>query len=304
MDLAGVSRGALWRLAHHKRWMYVAIASDELLIGVAVAHLGYLANTFAFAFERGSARLGVDRSALGPALVGEVNDRAGAGHGSRFRLGSTAVAVTRPRGATAYDVEVTVRDLQVTARLETEGAPPAISVVAPIPGGVLNTTEKRALLSVTGEATVGGHRFSLDGALGGYDYTQGLLARRTAWRWAFALGRARSGERVGLNLVEGFVGEPECALWVDGELFPLAEGRFEFDRAKPSSPWRVRTADGGVDLRFTPGGVHAEHKNFGIVASRFVQPMGVYEGTIRCPDGRVLELSDVLGVTEDQDMLW
>jgi hypothetical protein len=169
---------------------------------------------------------------------------------------------------------------------------------------VVNTTEKRALLAVRGEVKLAGTRHSLDGGLGGYDYTHGLLARRTAWRWAFAQGVARSGERVAFNLVEGFVGEPECALWAYGQLHPLAEGRFSFDAASPVSPWKVGTADGSVDLEFSPGGAHVEHKNFGVLASRFIQPMGVYRGTIRVDGHPPLELDEVLGVTEDQDILW
>ena len=87
-------------------------------------------------------------------------------------------------------------------------------------------------------------------------------------------------------------------------MFPLREGRFSFDPGHPLSEWRVTTrVDGAVDLRFSPGGLHAEEKNFGLIASRFVQPAGVYKGTIRA-GGRALELDRVLGVTEDQEVTW
>jgi hypothetical protein len=104
-----------------------------------------------------------------------------------------------------------------------------------------------------------------------------------------------------MNLVEGFVGEAECALWIDGALFPLAEGRFDFDAARPLQPWKVKTADGGADLRFEPGGIHEEHKNFGVIASRFVQPVGSFSGTIAVEGRGPIELDQVLGVVEDQD---
>ena len=164
-------------------------------------------------------------------------------------------------------------------------------------------TEKRALLDVTGELVVNGRHVALGGALGGFDYTHGLLARRTAWRWAYALGRAKSGERVAFNLVQGFVGEPECAAWVDGALFPLREGRFAFDCERPLSEWRVSTADGALDLVFTPGAMHSEDKDLGVIASQLVQPVGTYRGTLRV-GGKLLTLDRVLGVTEDQSVLW
>ena len=304
VDLASVGRGRLWRFAHHKRWMYVAIASDEFYIGVAVVHLGYVASAFAFVFERTAMRLRVDRSSLGPPFVCSVTDTTGEGCAARYRLPGTSVLIERSPGTADYAVQVLMEDLNLHARLEGASAPPPLAAIASVPGGLLNATEKRALLRVTGGVTVCGRRHGLDGALAGFDYTQGLLARHTAWRWAFALGRARGGERVGLNLVEGFVGEPECAVWIDDELFPLGEGRFEFDRDRPLAPWRVRTVDDRVDLRFEPGGMHAERRSLGLIRSRFVQPVGLFHGRIAPAGQGELALERVVGVTEDQDMLW
>jgi hypothetical protein len=198
-----------------------------------------------------------------------------------------------------------LQGIELSAELDAAAAPPAVTAVARVgdDDGLVNTTQKRALLAARGALRVGDFRRELRAALAGYDYTHGLLARRTIWRWAFGLGHATSGEKVGFNLVQGFVGEPECAAWIDGEVFPLREGRFAFDAHHPLSHWRVATADGGVDLRFKPGGMHAERKNLGLVASRFVQPAGVYTGTLRV-GGRELVLGRVLGVTEDQDVLW
>ncbi len=167
----------------------------------------------------------------------------------------------------------------------------------------VGVTEKRACLAVRGAALVDGHRVSLDGALGGLDFTHGLLPHRTQWNWAFGLGRTRTGERVGFNLVEGFVGEGECALWVDDRTVPISEGRFTFDRAARLGPWRVRSADGEVDLEFEPGAEHTETRNLGLVRSRFAQPLGTFRGTLRVGD-RTLELDRCLGVVEDQDVVW
>jgi hypothetical protein len=107
---------------------------------------------------------------------------------------------------------------------------------------------------------------------------------------------------VALNLVEGFVGEAECAAWVDGEVFPLGEGRFTFDAKNPLREWRVESEGGGVDMRFNPGGAHDEHRNLGVVSSRFLHPIGAYTGKLRA-GGRELDVT-ALGVTEDQDVTW
>jgi hypothetical protein len=302
VDLAPLGKGALFRLAHHKRWMYVAVATDELLLAVAIVQLGYAANTFAFAFDRRSMRMVADESSLGPSFAGRVERTADA-LDARYRLGAVETSLVRARGSDRYALAVAMPDLLVEATIAAPAAPPAISAVAKLGRGLVNATEKRALLPVSGEALVAGRRYTLDRGVAGYDYTHGYLARHTAWRWAFAMGRAKGGARVALNLVEGFVGEPECAVWIDDELFPVGEGRFRFERDNPRAPWHISTADGAVDLELSPGGVHAEHKNLGVVRSRFVQPAGTFRGTIRA-GGRELELDDVLGVTEDQDVVW
>ncbi len=299
----GPGESPLFRLAHHKKWTYLAIATDELLIGVAIVDLGYVANAFAFAFEKGRGMV-IDRSAIGPPFAVRVSDDAEEGALARFALGGTRLCVERPVGSSAYDVDLRAKGIEVRARLDTLGAPPPVAVIAKLPGGCVNTTQKRALLPVTGTAILDGRTFRLDGGLAGIDYTHGFLARHTAWKWAFLLGRARSGEKVAINLVEGFVGEAECAVWVDDDLVPVGEGRFEFDAARPMDLWRVHTRCGAVDLAFEPGGVHAEEKNLGLVRSRFLQVAGTYRGTITLPGRAPLVLDAALGVTEEQDVLW
>ncbi len=44
-------------------------------------------------------------------------------------------------------------------------------------------------------------------------------------------------------------------------------------------------------------------RNLRILRSRFVQPLGFFTGGLRFR-GREITLSELPGVTEDQDMLW
>ena len=303
VDLSPLNRSLVRRTLHHKRWMYFAIASEEVYVAVCVVRLGYAASAFAFAFDRRSRRMLVDRSSMAPPFVCEVGDTAGEGCVASYHFGLARVGIARNAGSTTYGIDASFPGMKLRARLDGAQAPPSLTAIARLPGRLLNTTEKRTLLAASGELIVGRERRSLDRGLAGYDYTNGMLARHTAWRWGFALGRAKSGERVGLNLVQGFVGEPECGVWIDDEVFPLAEGRFVFDAKDPLANWRVTTPDGAVDLSFLPGGMHAEKKNLGIVATRFVQPVGLFSGKIRA-GGKELELDRVLGVTEDQDARW
>ena len=303
VDLSPLVASFGTRVAKHKRWMYVAIAGDDLYVAVCIVRLGYVANAWAFAYDARTSELLVDRSILAAPFACKVGDSAEACEAS-IASGGQRIAIARAPGSSTYSVEARVRGLDVRARLESSRAPPPITAIAPLgAGGLLGTTEKRTLLDVTGEAVIRGVRRSLDDCVAGYDFTSGIMARRTAWHWAFMLGRATSGERVAVNLVEGFVGEAECAAWVGDELFPLGEGRFTFDTKDPLRPWAITTDGGALDLRFRPGAAHIERRNLGVVSSRFVHPIGTFTGTLDV-DGRRLAIDRALGVTEDQDVTW
>ncbi len=197
--------------------------------------------------------------------------------------------------------------MEADLELLAAGAPPPLSVVAPVPGGVVNVTQKWAGLLAFGSLEANGRRYVLDGGVGGMDYTHGYLARRTAWRWAFACGRLEDGSPVGLNLVEGFndahAGANENALWLRGQLFPLSRARFEWNPDDPLEPWHVTTEEGEVDLSFKPLALHREERDVVVAKSHFVQPVGLFSGRLQV-DGLTHPVSGVPGVTEEQDVTW
>lgn len=305
VDLSPLGLGPLARLVREKRWIYVALATDELLIGAAIVRLGYAANAFAFVLDRASGKLLVDRTAMGLPSAASVGD--GLRAGARFQSGRSALHLASPDDD-HLRFTLALPQLELEAELSLDAAPPPISAIVDLshlarPGaGRVGTTEKRALVPMKGQALVAGRRYSLDEGLAGTDYTCGYLPRHTAWHWAFALGHARGGERVALNLVEGFNGEPECAVWVDDAIFPVGEGRFTFEREHHT--WRVESACGAVQLDFQPDAVHAERRDLGLVRSRFIQPLGNFRGELRLPGRGPLQLDRVAGVCEDQDVLW
>lgn len=309
IDLSPLGAGPIFAFTHEKRWVYATIAAGEILLGFLVIHLGYVANHFVFAFDREKGRMVVDSSSLTFPTFCEVGDQAGEGCSAHYEqpLERAEAHVLRAIGSSDFIVELKSPKLTVEARLGTIGAPPPIAAVANVgadPDGLVQATEKHALLPVRGTALIDGQRVSLDGGLAGIDYSHGRLPRRATWKWAFAHGRAKSGERVAVNLVDGFVGEAECAVWIEDELFAVGEGRIDFDASRPLEPWKVRSADGAVDLRFEPGAVHAEHRDLIVVASSYVQPVGSFSGSIEVEGRGKIEIERVLGVVEDQRVLW
>jgi hypothetical protein len=250
-----------------------------------------------------------------PHVQARINDRPARGHRSTFTAPGVRFALTRGEGSDPYRWDCRLhpllqghRDgLRLNAEIATDGAGPALTVVSPVQdGGIVNVTQKWAGLPVEGALRVGSRSYRLDEGLAGLDYTQGILARRTSWRWALAMGRLSDGRSVALNLVSGFNdghdASNENALWVGDRLISLDRAEFDFDREHPDRPWVLKTGDGVVDLWFDAYYIYHESRQWKIIDSHFLQPAGRFEGTLTIDGER--HAVTLFGVTEDQDVYW
>jgi len=301
------------RFAKHKRWFYAMLASPEVLAVLSVADLGYAANAFACAIHLGERRVLFDAGYMGlPRPFTAISNHPGAGALARFRAPGIAIKLARHGQEDPYRISAQARvwrgaSFSCQGQL-TGGTAAPMTVIAPVPGdGVVNVTQKWATLELSGMLEAGGRKFELDGGMAGLDYTNGYLGRRTSWRWAFASGRLSSGVSFGLNLVEGFneasEEAQENALWLGDRLIPIGRARFEYDTARVLETWRITTEDGAVELRFLPIHAHREERDYKLVKSRFIQPLGIFEGTVRVGQSS-LPIEKLPGVVEDQDVLW
>lgn len=290
----------LWRRLHHKRWHYVGLGHEGLFIGVAIVDLGWACSAFAYCFDRRHRLLLADWSQDGlPGLQAGVSDEPLAGAHAWFRGPGARLSLDHP-ASDHLALQVRTRRLRVEARLDLQAMAPPLLAIGPIAGGLAHATQKTTALPVQGWAEAGGERFDLDGAWASIDASNGLLARDTAWRWASA-----HRPDIGFNLQQGYFGDHENVLWLDGQPLALGAARFEFDAGRPLAPWRVSTDDGLLDLVFTPEGARAADKNLGVAASHYVQPVGSFAGTVRASKAATpRQVRDLLGVTEDHRSRW
>jgi len=269
--------------------------------------VSYAANGFLFAADLKSRRALVDTSALGiSGVTMDVGSCPDEGGQERFAALGLRMSVERPLGAKNFRIAARARGLTLEASLDTSVAPRPLTLIAPVPGGVVNVTQKSVGLLATGSLRLDGTNYSLDGGFGGFDYTHGLLARHTDWRWAFATGRTRDGRIVGFNLVDGFndaIGVGENVLWVGSAMVPVSSASFRFDATDPLATWNLSTSDGRVDLRFEPTGEHLEDRNLLVAKSHFRQAYGTFRGTVDVGSGPI-EIECVPGVAEDQQITW
>jgi hypothetical protein len=293
--MAGPAR----RLASHKRWQFASAATDRAVLAMAIADLGWAASAFVYLFDRPSRRLVADLSWTGLPGAAGVSETPGRPGPSRFHGRGVDLLVERPSDAPLWTIGVDTPTLRARCMLDGRGAPPTLCAIAHPPNARGNCTHKTVGLAATGEAEVAGERYSLDGGVGVLDHTSGLLARDTAWRWAIA---ARRG--FGFNLVEGFNGAVENAVWIDDRIVPVGAARFEFDAKAPLEPWYARSDDGVIDLVFTPEGKRGENKDFVVAMSRYVQPIGTFRGVVRPSGAAPIEIRDLVGFTEDHVTRW
>jgi hypothetical protein len=284
-----------------KHWIYLTLASEAVHVAVAVVDLAYATKVFAFVFEKASRRVVARESLLAPPRTSTLAAHLDAKHLVDFRLVGSHVKIERE--GSKVQVRVHLGSIRIDAELDDASAPPSIGAVVDLGEKRFHATEKRTLVGWRGGVSAGDERWSVRDGVAGFDFSRGFPYRATNWHWGFFLGETTAGEPVAMNLVEGFVGEAECALWFRGNVYGVGEGRFHFDARRPYAKWTVRSIDGAVDLELTPCDVHEEFMELGIIGARYRQPIGLFSGTLAIDD-EVVHIDKVVGVVEDQRVRW
>lgn len=286
----------LTRRLHHQRWQSVTFAHARYLVAVTVLEAGWTGAAHAFVFDREAGRVAAEFTAAGlPGRRVEVEDRVFGD--ATFRAGCRCVAFRRADGR--LEVTVNAPEMKLAAHVDLSGPGPVLAAIAPA-NWLAHAAHKSGALPVAGYVEAGGVHLPLDGATASLDSANGLLARDTRWCRA---GAQRPG--LGFNLATGFMGRAENALWLDGALFRLAEASFAVDATGPRSPWRVRTADGLVDLEFRPEGERGDALRHLGAERRSLQRVGTFHGHIVHPaSGQTQRVDALLGLVEEHASRW
>lgn len=246
-----------------KRWRYVGVYGPELMLCAGVARIGPLPQRWwAVALPEGTLR---ERTTIGRGGV---------------RLPAGRVSIEAPG---------------VRAELSLEDDGDAVDVASPTDGGSWIWTRKRAALPARGVVELDGRRHDID-SLALVDDSAGYHERRTSWRWSAGVGRARTGERVGWNLVSGIhdaEAASERSVWVDGSAREVGPVRFADDLSKV-------VGKEGETLRFEEWSAREDHTNLLVMRSDYRQPFGAFRGEL--PGG--VELAEGHGVMEEHDVRW
>lgn len=329
----------------HKRWVYVVASTEQVQVAAAIVDAGAAATAFVMVTDLATGEVLVDSSrpgGLGPMVT--VGEKPGEGLLASYRLPGTEYAFAREEGSSETTFRIRLADtfnslpglhsipivsqlpgvsllptgkqrpwVEIDLTLE-HGVTPGLTAVSAVRGErtTVTATVKTAALPGWGEIRVHGDKgkittISLDGAMGGYDYTNGFLPRRTQWKWAYGTGRLADGRTFGLNLVSGFTGiddkVSENVLWLDGDLVPITSPVRIVRPGDASQTWTARTLDGSLHLAFVPIACHRESLNLAVIQAELVQPAGHFSGHVTV-DGERVDVNRIPGVVEDQDALW
>ncbi|WP_245726024.1 DUF2804 domain-containing protein [Marinobacter mobilis] len=296
-------RSALARRWRFNQFQFISAMGPDWLFGLAIVDLKLVSSAFFYLYDFRSGDM-LERSLMQPlAWRTEIAPQPETGT-SVFARGSTRIAIE----AEGHSRRVTVADGdRVTVNLDFQGDTDPLRMTSQAGYNGWVFTRKSAGLPVTGSVTWDGRDYHCgDDWRGAIDWSCGYMRRETAWNWASLAGKSADGRSVGLNLAAGVneTGVTENALWLDGRCIKLEMACFEFDRYDPSSPWRVTTTDGLVDLRFVPSGVRKERMDVVLMASNFRQYAGTFEGEVRDPDGQVVRIAGLRGLMEDHYARW
>lgn len=307
-----------------KKWQFITVAHPRYLVGLGVVDLKYGAHVFLSCVDLKTREVIVDFSAM--ALPGvqvkvksEPNDGALATwkslHIPGFLAAQSSHIEFKGVGET-YELDISLPEysFEMKARLmPASPLAPALEVKADVTSEFFGKTldgrlhtQKKNLLRTEGEMKLSGRSVDLKSAFAGVDYTCGLFPRVTRWHWGFALGQV-GATQVGFNLSIGnnMGDENENALWWQDQLFLLKPAVFDFNPCELHAPWKVKTADGAIDLVFHPFWARNERQNFGLVESDFLQISGAYSGILKNPEtGETLIIEEMPGFVEDQNVKW
>lgn len=231
-----------------KRWRYVAVFAEELMLCAAGVRIGPGRQEFWAVWDRHRDRL-VERTALRSGAVGLAP--------GRLELHGPTVAAA--------------------LRLEEQ---PGVEAVCPHGRNWVWTRKQAGVLAV-GTVEIDGVVRRLD-ARAVIDDTVGYHARHTSWRWTAGVGSAQDGRDVAWNLVAGVNDPPESSertVRVAGEAREAAPVDFGGGLAHVTSP-------DGCDLRFAPGAARARTDELLVFRSSYEAPFGTFSGAL--PGGVVL----------------
>ena len=282
-----------------KQFVFIGINTPDILAGLAAVDLQFAANGFFYVYDKHNRRLAeTQKTALpGRVCIAPCPENLAAEFGTsglQIRMNGNQVSARGDELALNADLSPTACEpLRICTRSGFRG---------------WTFTRKQSPIPLSGWLQMGKQKWQLDptSSMGIMDWTAGYLRRETFWNWAAIAAVLPDGRRLGLNLSCG-VNETEAtenAFWIDDCLVKVDTVQFAYDEQEKDGPWRIFSADGRVDLTFTPENARRENLNALLVVSRFTQYVGTFSGVLKDEQANEVRLAACAGWTEEHFARW
>ncbi len=292
---------SLFRKLLCNQFVFFGLTGPDVIIGMAVVDLKYLSNGFLYIYDRKNGTVTEANKTIVPLsskiFIAPTPERVSCG----FKLGRLSISMENTKiSAKAKDIEI---DLDID---RSSTAPLRICTKAGYKGWVY--TQKTSPIHVTGKVVHKGRHIDISSPthMGLMDWTAGHMRRQTFWNWAATAATLDDGRSLGLNLSCG-VNETsftENAFWIDGKMTKVDLVHFDFNPDNFYDPWKIKSLDGKIDLKFTGRQHREENINAGLVATKFTQLMGEFKGSLKTDDNQVIKINNCPGWAEDHYAKW
>lgn len=282
-----------------KQFFFAGVHTPALSAGVAVVDLKYVANAFCYVYDRKSGgfyEATATRLPFCARIFPGPERRKATFETRRLSICMDKDAVVASGKGIAMDLRCDyagTNPLRLCTRAGYRG---------------WSYTQKTAPLPVSGHIRVGDRCYELDPdtSFGVADWTAGYLRRDTFWNWAAGAGRLPDGRGFALNLSCG-TNETEATenvFWLDDTLVKLSTVRFQYTANNLGDTWRIDSSDGRLALVFTPLTSRSENINAVVVASRFTQLIGDFDGYVIDDNMQKVDIAGCPGWVEDHFARW
>lgn len=282
-----------------KRFIFFGISGDDIIAGLALIDMKYLASGFFYGYDRKRENM-VDRRKISHPFTIQIKPNPEEPEGSfsssklNIKIGSQAVSAQAP-------------GLLLKANFELEPTNPLrLCTRTGYRGWVY--TQKTTPIPVSGTIIIGTKQFEFASPqhMALMDWTMGFMRRETFWNWASSACTLTDGRAFGLNLSCGVneSGFTENAFWLDGTMHKVDTVNFQFNDDNLSEPWQIQSFDGKVELEFFPKIRKEEVSNKLLLAMRFTQLLGTFSGKLLKNDGKYETIKECPGWVEDHYTRW
>jgi len=306
-------KASAWtRYFGYKRFQYFGAISEQLIFGCALVDLRYLCMAFVYLYRPSDGAMRQWRIKMPLSLGMSLSDSPVRGV-STLKFGAMDIAMEYDDAVEGLShckrLRLKIDDaLAIDAQLSEPLSYPRLALCTPVAGNGWVYAQKTAGVPVHGSlrSELGNFDLQQIGAYGHHDFSAGHMRRDTFWNWACLSGITRSGQKLGLNVSWGVneTGWSENCVWIDDIRHALPAVQFLFDRDDAKSRWRVTTAGNEMELQFIPAGCFSENIDALVLASRFRQYFGRFDGHITIASGQRIVIDAMWGFVEDQYSRW